>query len=299
MPTVVPKSAKIVSLVRKNEVTEDFFGLVSIGERMARGLRTAIASLSSTLPNVVAEPIVRLTFAEWRAKQVVNVGICRFKVNPLKGFMLIALPPQLVAQMVDTFYGGAGEIQTDRTSLSKAEIRFLERVGALLVEVIAGAWSDICPISPLLVNVETEVTQLSFVKDDEQIIVLPFAVSGAAFGSITIECIHPVASLRAIKALSSVPTGESARAVDSEWSDRLRDATMQVSFPLRTVFARTELPLTRLLSLQIGDLIPICLPSRIPVTVGGRVFAHASVGESNGRASIRIENLEQGLTAHG
>ena len=58
--------------------------------------------------------------------------------------------------------------------------------------------------------------------------------------------------------------------------------------------ASEELPLGRLLNLKAGDVIPICLPSHIPVTVAGRLFAQGTVGEANGRAAICIEKIEQG-----
>ena len=43
-----------------------------------------------------------------------------------------------------------------------------------------------------------------------------------------------------------------------------------------------------------GDFIPVCLPTRVPVTVAGRLLAHGTIGEANGRAAIKIDKLEHG-----
>jgi flagellar motor switch protein FliM len=298
MSAAVAKEAKAVSLVRNSDDMQGFPGLVPIGERLSRGIRMVITGVFPAFPKITAEPIVRKNFSEWRANQPPFSGVCRFKIKPLKGTMLIVIPPQMVAQMVDAFYGGTGDIIFDRTNLSNAEICFLERISDMFIEVITAAWASNTELAPTLVGVETEMAQLEFVKDDDEIIIQPMAISGAPFGSVIVDCIYSAASLRSVKALSSVPEDDSAIAIDSVWRDRLREAILQVSLPVRTIFARTELPLTRLLCLQVGDMIPICLPNSIPVTVSGRTFANATVGESNGRASVRIEKLEQGIAAH-
>ena len=83
--------------------------------------------------------------------------------------------------------------------------------------------------------------------------------------------------------------------------DALIDAVMQVHLPVRSIFARPQVPLAKLLSLRAGDVIPVCLPDFLPVTVAGRQFAHGTVGEAGGRAAIKInsiESLQKGLPHH-
>ena len=50
-----------------------------------------------------------------------------------------------------------------------------------------------------------------------------------------------------------------------------------------------------LLALRPGDVIPISLPQHIPLTVAGRLFAHGTLGEADGRAAIRISRIEPHL----
>ena len=97
--------------------------------------------------------------------------------------------------------------------------------------------------------------------------------------------------LRPIEALRSLPESETAPATDAVWRDRLEQAVMQVRLPIRSVFARPELSLDKLLALKPGDIIPILMPRHVPVSISDRLFAHGSVGESNGRTAIKIESL--------
>ena len=66
----------------------------------------------------------------------------------------------------------------------------------------------------------------------------------------------------------------------------------QVCLPVRSILARPELPLSRIMTLQPGDVIPLTMPRNVPLTVAGRLFAHGTIGESNGRAAIRIESIQ-------
>ena len=85
-----------------------------------------------------------------------------------------------------------------------------------------------------------------------------------------------------------------SKKIDPVWRGKLSDAVMHVQFPVRSIFARPELSAAKLVTLQAGDIIPVCLPSHLPVTVAGRLFAHGTVGEAGGRAAIRIKNIAQG-----
>jgi flagellar motor switch protein FliM len=294
-----PKVSKSASLIRTEDEPQSLPGFVAIGERMARGIRAIIADHCSYFPLVTSQPIKRMTYSEWCTTQNVVAGVSRFKIKPLRSTMLIVMPSSLVAQMVDGFYGGEGGLAIKRVELSKAEMRFVERLSETLVDVIAAAWVDVVSLTPSLVSVETDIAQLCLVKEADQVIVQSIRIVGAPFGSVDVDCVYPAAALRSVKSLSASQDDENAAAVDLKWQGRMRDTLMQVHLPIRTIFARTELPLTRLLQLHTGDMIPICLPNRIPVTIGGFTFAEATVGESNGRASIRIEKLEQGLISNG
>ncbi len=292
------EGSRPASLVREAKAPQGHPGMARVGERMARGVRMLITNVSPAFPTVAAQPARIMTFREWRAEQAPLTAACRFGIAPLKGAALAVIPPKLVAQLVDCFYGGAGEVAFDRGELSKGEQRFLERMGEMLIEVITAAWADNCQLTPSLLGIETETAHLSLVKDDELVVVQALTLTGAPFGNAVIEFVYGEASLRPVKGLSDPSGQEETPSVDVLWRNRVQDAVLQVRLPVRTIFARTELPLTRLLSLKAGDTIPICLPTRVPVTIGGRNFAEGTVGESNGRASIRIEKLEEGTFVH-
>ncbi len=291
------RQAEAASLVRVAPEKPHYAGLDGIGAAFARGIRTLLSEWMPSPPEIAVSKSQAENFPAWRARQATLVAVCRFRLSPLKGEMLIAIPPVLVTQLVECHYGGVGEQILERGALSTAELRFLDRMGGRLTDMIAASWASIMEVDPHYIANCTEPSALVFGKGAQDILVQSIQLSGELLGTATIEVIYPDTMLRPVRALATGVIGGKPDG-DPLWRARMSESVMQAHLPLRTIFARTELPLKQLLTLQSGDLIPICLPNHVPVAVGGRIFAEATVGESNGRASIRIEALKEGMTRH-
>ena len=288
---ITSPEAQRASLMRERDDAPGFPGLDRVGDRLGRGLRSVIAG------DVSCAQTLLKTFGAWRAEQDAFGALYRFQLTPIKGAMLMLMPPALIIQMVDLFYGGTGEVSGERSEFTAAEMRFITRLGEQCLPLFTAAWSDVATLNPVVAGIETDVSSARLGKDNDLVVVQPFAIQIAGV-ALTLSCVYPVAALRPIVALSGVPQPENAIAVDPVWRDRLTEAVLEVRLPMRSIFVRPELPLGRLLSLKAGDVIPICLPSHIPVTVAGRLFAQGTVGEANGRAAICIEKIEQGSLTH-
>ncbi len=282
------------SLLRARDDSPVFPGLDRIGERLARGLREVIRAAGSSGASVVRGASMLKSFGTWRAEQPVFGALCRYQLAPIKGSMLIAIPPALIIRMVDFFYGGTGDVSFARAEFTAAETRYTSRFAEQCLPLLTAAWADVVTLSPQLSAVETDIASAKLGKDVDLVLIQPFAVKIGSGEALSLSCVYPVAALRPIAALSDTPVGEGAAPADPVWRDRLSDAVLEVRLPMRSIFARPELPLAQLLALKAGDVIPVCLPNHIPITVAGRLFAQGTVGESGGRAAIKIEKMEQG-----
>jgi flagellar motor switch protein FliM len=291
---VNPSEAIPVSLLRERDDAPGFPGLGRIGERFARGLHNIIASVGADRATVSVGAIKLKSFGEWRSEQDASGALCRYQLPPIKGAMLMAVPPILILQMVDLFYGGTGEVSSARTEFTAAEARYISRFGEQCLPLLAAAWADVAVLNPALVDIQTDTTHAKLGKDIDLVAVQPFSVQIGGGDPVTLACVYPVAALRPIVALSDAPQPESAPPADPIWRDRLSAAVLEARLPVRSIFARPELPLGQLLALKAGDVIPVCLPNHIPIIVAGRLFAQGTVGEASGRAAIKIEKIEQG-----
>lgn len=297
MDTQTLPDAKPASLLRAAYDGSGFPRLDSVGERLSRGLTDLIGDGV----RIEQQPVIVTSFGEWRARQNVHGAICRIHLHPIKGAMLVSVPPALISRMVDIFYGGSGECSekgTMRVEFTAAELRFLSRFADQCLPLLNAAWAGVTAIDARLLGIETEMPQLALVKDDDLIVIAPFLLRAAGMGEAILSCIYSAASLRSVAALCQSSHIATDSVIDPVWRERLAESVMQVRLPMRSIFARPELPLSQLLTLKSGDFIPICLPSHLPITIAERLFAHGSVGDASGRTAIRIEKIEQGNANH-
>ena len=232
-----------------------------------------------------------VSFADWTAATAPAI-FWRYHAPPLKGPVLLAAPRPLLLQLVDIFYGGKGALSAEREELTDAEDRFAARLGRDMGLQLAAAWGDKLSLEPELDCVTCDPAKLAAVRADDELFVQRFVLRGAPFEGRTIACAYPLAALRGVAGAEPAP--ELPGAANPVWAGALNKALREVRLPVRSVLARPEISLVKLLALEVGDIIPLGMPRHVPVTVAGRSFAVGSIGEANGNAAIMIEQIEKG-----
>jgi flagellar motor switch protein FliM len=282
------------SLIRPKDHAISFPGLARIGDKFARGLRQIIADLGGNETVVSNDQAKIMTYGALRIDHPELGAYCMFRFDMIKGGALVILPPDMVRQLVDIFYGGTGLLAGVANAFSEAEHRFVERIALQCLPLFKVAWSEIAPITASMASLDPDINSSAFANDHDLIAVQSFTIGNGPIAGATIKCAYTTLGIRGFPAMSKLVNPEPDVIADPVWRDKLTDALMHVHLPVRSIFARPELPIAKLLTLQSGDIIPVCLPSYLPVTVAGRIFAHGTVGESSGRAAIRIEKMEEG-----
>lgn len=264
------------SLVRSAPEAPSYQGLDRAGQRLARGLGEFLGGLMAAPATTSVAP-VRLE--KMPASDGLVLG--QLRLAPLEALVAVAMDRSALMRLVDLYYGGEGSVVSDRERLTPAELRFFGRIVAGLCDLIPAAFQ---PMSLLAASVDDEAGEASA-------LVQVFTITvgdGPAFG---IEVRYPEAILGALPGPEADGSVDADNLSDHSWQARLMDCALHVTFPVRAVFAEPELPLARLMSLRPGDIIPVCLPAQIDLTVAGLRLARGSAGESNGRAAICIEHL--------
>ena len=162
------------SLLRERDDAPKFPGLDRIGERFARALHNVIASVGADRASVSVGATKLKSFGEWRGEQDAFGALCRYQLPPIKGAMLMAIPPALIIQMVDLFYGGTGEVSSARAEFTAAESRYVTRFGEQCLPLLAAAWADVATLHPMLTGVETDIVNAKLGKDMDLVTVQPF-----------------------------------------------------------------------------------------------------------------------------
>lgn len=268
-----------------------------LNERLARKLRGVIEPLSRTKPKIGAEPTVLRNFADWQAEQSEFTSLSLYTFRPMQGSILLKIEPDFVSRLVDAFYGGSGVASRRVKEFTATEEGLLGRLAEALMTALAETWAEVLPVKPMLRARETNVGFVPLAKGDEAVAVSQFAIQPWGGQPALIEFLYPLAGLRSIEGELVARMPDEASAKGAAWKAKLEAAVGEIRVEARTVLARPELPLSELMRLQVGDVIPVSLPHLVPLIVEGRRVAIGAVGEHDGRAALKIERIEQGRLA--
>lgn len=281
-------------LLRQNQATHHFPALDATANQFSRSLRDLVRALGAPAIQVERSNSVQMSFSEW-LHGVTPAIYWRFHVPALKGPLLISGSRTLVLKLVDIFYGGKGTLVGDREELTDAEERFAARLGRDMALQVAVAWRDKLPMEPTLDIVSADGSKLPLPRGGDDVVVQHFTLKGAPFDGLSILCAYPLAAMRGIAAAELIVEPEEPDLQDPIWRSTLHKSVQNIRLPVRSVLARSDISLVKLMALEVGDIIPLTIPRHVPVTVAGRRFATGSIGEANGNAAIMIEHIEKGL----
>lgn len=263
-----------------------------IGERMARRMRDVIEPFARAKPRITAAPVIIQRFETWRSEKPEFTSLNLYRFRPLKGGVLVTLQPEFISLLVDSFYGGTGAVVSMRAEeFTATEERLLGRLVDTLMTGLAEAWSEVVPAAPQFVARETNTAYATLVHRDEPVAVTRFTVVSPQGAPSVIDIVYPVSSIRAVETALSSRVQDDAGIGGGEWRDRMAAALGEVRLDARSVLARPTMQIHDLLKLAPGDLIPIALPTMVPLLVAGRVIAHGTIGDNDGRAALKIEKM--------
>jgi flagellar motor switch protein FliM len=293
---VSAKSPRANALVRTESTALHVPVLDEIGQQFAREMQ-AILSRFGGATGALAKAADRQNDFEVIAPELASSGIARrIRLKPGRGSILIACDRILVARLTDLLFGGDGDPGEVAATLTAAEKRVADELLDDATAALLRAWAPARHFTAEPAAKSGNALS-SFAKPHDAVTMQRFAFDSGPLAKCGLSCVYLHAFLRQIPELAGAVVDDEP--TDPAWQSRLRDAVMQVRLPVRTIFARPDWPVSRLMALKPGDVIPIALPKTIPITVGGRRFATATVGEANGRAAINLEQIETRELTHG
>ena len=273
---------------------ERLTGLERMGEKIARSLRTVIEPFVQVRTQVAVVPLSTRSFDEWLESQPNLISLSHYRLQPMKGGMLIAVPADFVAALIERFYGGSAGpavAAAKRLEFSASEelllARLLEKVSGLMVE----AWRDVMPVEATLAQRETSRFHIRFVRPDDQVVIQNFTITPAEGQPATISVLYPLAMLRPIEEQMSKRIHDEAPSGNTAWRSMLAASLAEVALPVRSILARPEISLAQLMTLKPGDVIPIQILPRTPLLIANRTVAEGQIGEQDGRAALLIERV--------
>ncbi|VVT20653.1 Flagellar motor switch protein FliM [Sphingomonas sp. EC-HK361] len=271
----------------------DLHTLQHLSARLARPLRGVLEPMLREEVRTFAEPLVVQRFADYRAERPDRLTAwVPLQMAPNDGIALIVMDGRFVLELLDIFFGGTGAAPDELPGeFSPAADALIARLTDSITTVMKSSWEPVARIAFTAGRVEANPSMLGGVDAEDAMIVTRFGIGRGTRKPVFLDIVYPVTALKPHgTALTGKVVGKGAEP-DAGWRNALTRSTMAVKFPVRSVLAEPVVPLSMLMTLKEGDVIPIIVSHDVPVMVGGDRFGAGTVGTSNGRAAIRITQL--------
>ena len=276
----------------------DLHTLQHLSARLARALKNVWEPLLRQEVRSWAEPLGVQRFADYRAERPDTLTAWL----PLAmtgaggaGAALAVLDGRWVLEVMDLFFGGSGHVPAQiPAAFSPAAEAMIARLGQSLAGPLKAAWEPLARVDFRPGKVELHATMLGGFDAEEAVVATRFGLAAGSAAPVFVDILYPVAALKPLAATLTGKVLDKAEP-DPAWRQGLTRSVMGVRFPVRSVLAEPVVPLSTLMALKPGDVIPITVTPDVPVVVGrdrlSTCLGVGTVGAANGRAAIRLTQL--------
>ena len=265
--------------------------LEMVNERFARHMRVSLFNMMRKTAEVSINGIQMIKFGEYVHTLFVPTSLNMVRFRPLKGTALITMEARLVFILVDNFFGGDGRYHAkiEGREFTPTERRIIQMLLKLIFEDYKEAWSPVMDVSFEYLDSEVNPSMANVVNPTEVIVISSFHIELDGGGG-DFHIALPYAMLEPIRELLDAGVQSDQEDTDMRWSKALRDEIMDVPIELSTKFIEVDLPLSQIMELQSGDIIPIEMPEHVTVLVENLPSFRAKLGRSRDNLALKIES---------
>jgi flagellar motor switch protein FliM len=265
--------------------------LEMVNERFARHMRISLFNMMRRTAEVSINGIQMIKFGEYIHTLFVPTSLNMVRFRPLKGTGLITMEARLVFILVDNFFGGDGRYHAkiEGREFTPTERRIIQMLLKLIFEDYKEAWSPVMDVSFEYLDSEVNPSMANIVSPTEVVVISSFHIELDGGGG-DFHVALPYSMLEPIRELLDAGVQSDKEDTDMRWSKALRDEIMDVSVNMSTKFLEIDLPLSQVMELQAGDIIPIEMPEHIMVLIEDLPSFRAKLGRSRDNVALKIES---------
>jgi flagellar motor switch protein FliM len=216
-----------------------------------------------------------------------------FEIDALQTLCAWNFDARWVAAAVDCLFGGAGIIPIkERTGkLTHIELGIRQRLLATLATAYEAAWQTAYPIRLQTLRQEQQLSSLRLTSHKDLVLHAQFAIHFNLL-ELRVDLCLPKRALDwqtpNASAKASETTGQPAG-----WSRSLQHQLYAKPVDSVAVLCEKELSVAQLLSLSLGQVLPIDLSAPVRLMVDGVNMLSGRYGVRNGHYALKVEHMNQ------
>lgn len=263
-----------------------------VNETFARQFSTVLSTTLRVVSQVNVVSVGQLTYDEY-VRRVPNPSLLAvLSFDPLPGAGVFQLPMDIVMTVVDRLLGGRGGVDQPSRALSDIETGLIRQLVQRIVHELTYAFESLSPVNAQVVNLESDAQFMQIASASEPVIVSSLdiriadlqATSTLCFSFATLQPLLDAVGARATVPAAAATASAATRAIE----ERLRGVAVDVTVAFRPVTLTSD----ELLSLAVGDLIPLRHPVSEPLSIQADGVSVAAVvpGSHGQRLACQVVN---------
>jgi flagellar motor switch protein FliM len=267
-------------------------GLELMVDRFTKALRTSLGTFFGTVPNVALSAMELRKLDGFMQRVQPPTSMQLFRMPPLRGQGMFVASPGLVSTLLQISFGGRLQrrVAIEGREISTIELKVIERLAGRVLHDFSEAWRPVAAIDFAFQRSESNprFAVIAAAQDLSFVIAVTIELEGVDGASVSL-CI-PNAALDPIRAQLQVSLGAETEAPRESWGDRWREVIGEAEIDLRAELGTTRMPLSAVLSLKVGDVVPLGTGRDGPVLmrIEGRPRFLGAPGISSGRHAVRV-----------
>jgi flagellar motor switch protein FliM len=221
-----------------------------------------------------------------------------FEIDALQTLCAWSFDARWVTAAVDCLFGGAGIIPIKERSgkLTHIELGIRQRLLATMATAYEAAWQAAYPIRLQTLRQEQQLSSLRLTSHKDVVLHAQFAIHFNLL-ELRVDLCLPKRALDWQTPNTSAKTSETS-GQPAGWSRSLQHQLYAKPVESVAVLCEKELSVAQLLSLSLGQVLPIDLSAPVRLMVDGVNMLSGRYGVRNGHYALKVEHMNQPPVQH-
>lgn len=274
-------------------IKERLHTLDMINQRFARSFRISLFNLIRRNADITVDPIRFESYSKYSRNVPVPTNINLVSMKPLKGTALFLFPPAMVFMVVDNLFGGDGRFlaRSEGREFTATELRIIDRLLRLATDAYAESWASTFSIEIEYIRSEMQSKFANITNSPNEVIVVNTFHLDVGNSSIDFQICFPYTMVEPLRDILSNPVDKTQSDADNTWNKRMSAELKETAVELVADFVSIPVRINNVLSLKIGDILPIELPTGVSAHINGVPVVECNYGSKNGRRALSVNRL--------
>ena len=261
-------------------------------DRLVRLMTTSLRNFTSDNVEVSLDRITSVRFSDYMNSIPLPAVLSVFKAEEWENFGLATVDSSLIYSMIDVLLGGRRgqtSLRVEGRPYTTIETNLVKRLVEVVLADAEQAFRPLSPVTFTIDRLETNPRFAAITRPANAAILVRLHIDMEDRGG-NIELLLPYATIEPIRAvLMQMFMGEKFGR-DPIWEGHLATEIAQAEISVDAVLYEADLPLRQLMSLKVGDTLPLEMrpDALVAVRCGNVTLTEGRMGRVADRVAIRV-----------